>query len=560
MAMTLIGALPTVVVADPGDIGFAGPSGSGAGVEPSGSKPEAKVWFNDGIWWADMWDEASGDFYIWRLDRTTQTWNRTATRLDDRPSTRADVLWEGGKLYVASHEFSESNGSGTSRLYRYTYTPGTDTYALDAGFPAVINNVRSETLVLARDASGQLWATWEQSRKIWVNRTTGSDDAWGTPFQVPGSGTVGSDDVSSIIAFGGDKIGLFWSNQSAEKDFLAVHRDADADTTWQAPEVAYAGSDVADDHMNLKADSSGRLYAVVKTSLDGSSQPLVTLLARTTGGAWSAHTVSTGSTNHTRPILVIDETSALLRVYLTSKTSGGSINEKTSPLTSISFASGAGKAVMKDASHNDLNNATSTKQNVTSGTGLIVMAFNDTTERYWHADALDGGSTPTPTPTATPTGGPTTTFTAIEDAQVKSNSASTNYGSAATLQLRQDAGAGTTYHDYLKFTVTGLTGPVTSVRLRLFVTDKSADSGTVYSTTSGWAESTITWSNAPALDATALGSAGATTAGTWIEIALPTTSVTGNGTFSFGLTTGSSDSTIFGSSESANPPQLVIGI
>jgi len=33
---------------------------------------------------------------------------------------------------------------------------------------------------------------------------------------------------------------------------------------------------------------------------------------------------------------------------------------------------------------------TSTKQSVTSATGLVVMASNDSTQRYWHADLALG--------------------------------------------------------------------------------------------------------------------------------------------------------------------------
>jgi hypothetical protein len=60
-------AVPAIVSADPGDIGFehhAGPGGA-----PTGSKPESKLWFNDGRWWASMYDGNGGDVYIWSLDR-----------------------------------------------------------------------------------------------------------------------------------------------------------------------------------------------------------------------------------------------------------------------------------------------------------------------------------------------------------------------------------------------------------------------------------------------------------------------------------------------------------
>ena len=243
LAIGLFLALPSTTSADPGDVGYEGPLGTGAGAAPSGSKPQAKLWFNDGTWWASMWDVSTSDFYIWRLDRTSETWSRTNTRLDDRSSTRADVLWDGTKLYVASHEFSESDGSGTSRLYRYSYNSSTDTYSLDTGFPVTINNVTSETLTIDKDSTGKLWVTWEQGTQVWVNRTTGSDTTWGTPFVIPGSTNVSSDDISTLIHFGGNKIGVMWSNQngSPDGDRFSIHVDGDPDTTWAAPEVALFG-------------------------------------------------------------------------------------------------------------------------------------------------------------------------------------------------------------------------------------------------------------------------------------------------------------------------------
>ena len=398
----LLLATPLIASADPGDLGYQGPDGTGAGAAPSGSKPQAKLWFNDGIWWASMWDVGTSDFYIWKLDRSTETWSRTATRLDDRSSTRADVLWDGTKLYVASHTFSESDGSGLSRLYRYSYNTSTDTYSLDTGFPATINSVRSETLVIDKDSTGKLWATWEQGGRIWVNRTTGSDDTWGTPFILPGSATVGSDDISTLIAFGGNKLGVMYSNQngSPDADQFVIHTDGQADTTWAAPETAVSGSGVADDHLNLKTDASGRVYAAVKTSLSGSS-PLIKFLVRATNGSWSNYDVATGTDSHTRPILIVDEEHSLFRIYMTKGQSGGPIVEKTSPINAISWATGTGTPVIWDASANDMNNPSSTKQNVTAASGLIVIAFEDTTKHYWHGDIFGGGGADTTPPTVT---------------------------------------------------------------------------------------------------------------------------------------------------------------
>jgi hypothetical protein len=397
LAMGAFVLAPMAARADPGDVGFEGPDGTGAGAAPSGSKPQAKLWFNDGSWWASMWDVGTSDFYIWKLDRSTETWTRTGTRLDDRNATRADVLWDGTKLYVASHVFSESDGSGLSRLYRYSYNATTDAYTLDSGFPATINQVRSETLVIDKDSTGKLWATWEQGGQIWVNRSTTSDSAWGTPFALAAASTVDGDDISTLIAFGDNKIGLMWSNQDASADRFAIHTDGQPDTTWSAAETAFSGSSVADDHLSLKTDASGRVYAAVKTSTD----PLVVFLVRATNGTWTNHPVGTDAQDHTRPILIVDEANDRFRIYMTHTSNGGPIVEKSSPRGSIGFGTGVGTTVIHDASSDDMNNPTSTKQNVTSESGLIVMAFEDTTKRYWHGDIFGGGGADTTAPTVT---------------------------------------------------------------------------------------------------------------------------------------------------------------
>ncbi|MGZ9275854.1 MAG: CBM96 family carbohydrate-binding protein, partial [Candidatus Limnocylindrales bacterium] len=739
LALGFMLALPSATSADPGDVGFQDMSGVGAGAAPSGSKPESKLWHNDGFWWGSLYDVGTSDFYIWKLDLDTNVWTRTNTRLDDRNATRADTLWDGTKLYVASHQFSESDGSGTSRLYRLSYNSSTDTYTHDGGFPQTINAVRSETLVIAKDSTGQLWATWERGSTIWVNRTTSGDSTWGTPFALPGSPSVGSDDISTIIAFGGNKVGVMFSDQSNPDAFyFVVHDDSAADTAWNAPETAYAGNNFADDHINLKTDASGRVFAAVKTSLSGSS-PLIVLLVRSTGGTWTNTTIGTGTQDQTRPILIIDETNQLLRVYSVDDASGGAITEETSPLGSISFPSGEGTVVIKDFDVNDINNPSSTKQTITSATGLVVVAFNDTTDAYWHATILGGGgpvnappsagatsaTTPLDTPVAvalsgtdaetcelsfsivsgpahgslgpitdagctagspnadgasvtytptaaysgpdsftyrvndgttdsspatatltvqagpdstapvhgtpavngasltipynealdtgsqpagadfavlvnsvartvnsavvagsgvtltlaspvvstdtvtlgyspgtnpvqdvagndavsfgpvgvtnnTPPPGPTTqTFNPVADAQVKSTSATTNYGADTTFRLREEAG-GVIYHSYVRFTVTGLSGPATSVKLRLFVTDSSNAVASVYTVANGWIETgagSLTWNNRPVIGGTALGGGAPTPVGQWLEINLGTAGITANGTYSFGLKT-----------------------
>jgi Bacterial Ig domain len=412
--LLLAGAmLPATAAAGPSDVGFEGLSYSTTSGDLTGEKPESKLWWNDGIWWASMYHDASQTYRIHRLNVATQTWVDTGVVLDNRPNatipTRADTLWDGTRLYVASHRWATS-GSATgqpTRLFRYSYNAATDTYSLDSGFPVNINNVRSEALTIAKDSTGQLWATWTQTvsgtRRVYVNRTTGSDTAWGTPFQLPGSPNVAADDISAIVAFGGNKIGVMWSNQLTDTMSFAVHDDAAADMTWQAPVAALSGTNNADDHINLKATADGRVFAAVKTSQSAGAATLLTLLVRNSAnGSWSNHPFSRKSENMTRPIVVIDEPAGVVHVFY-SREGGGTAYEKTAPLNNISFPTGLGTVVMRDsdAGQDDINNVTSTKQNVSATTDLVVAATNATTKRYWHHyDPLGGGPPPNTAPTS----------------------------------------------------------------------------------------------------------------------------------------------------------------
>jgi hypothetical protein len=86
----------------------------------------------------------------------------------------------------------------------------------------------------------------------------------------------------------------------------------------------------------------------------------------------------------------------------------------------------------------------------------------------------------------------------------------------------------------------GLVDPVSSAKLRLHVADiknaGSPDGGTLKAmTNTTWSETGTTWDNQPAIDGAILGSFGSVARNTWYEIDV-TSAVTGNGTFSFGLT------------------------
>jgi hypothetical protein len=386
-------ALPGVARAD---IGFRGPAyAPGTSGPPTTSKPESKLWWNDGFWWASMF--RSGEYRIFRLNRRTQTWSDTGVVLDTRDSTRQDVLSTGNKLFIASHKYQAVTQEDTTpspddemRFYRFSYNAAQNRYTLDG--QQAIDPQRAEALVIDRDSDGFLWATWVQQsggqHHVFVARTTGNcvgagigNCAWAAPIQLD---DVGADDLSSIVRFGGNKVGVMWSDTPSSQMLFSVHNDGQPNNSgaWSGPEVAIGGAKRAEDHINLKADAAGRVYAVTKTKFSSAANPGTMLHRRTAAGNWSSHTVSIASLRRTRPIVLLDPQHNAIRVF---ESNGNAVYMKKSRLGSISFPTHrAGTAVIRDTG-SSVANPTSTKQNVGNATQLIVLAANDATKRYWHA-------------------------------------------------------------------------------------------------------------------------------------------------------------------------------
>jgi hypothetical protein len=152
-------------------------------------------------------------------------------------------------------------------------------------------------------------------------------------------------------------------------------------------------------------------------------------------------------------------------------------------------------------------------------------------------------------------GGSAQTFGPAQDTFVRANYPTENNGSAGTLRTFKDGSRET--HSYLRFSVTGLSGPATSATLRFFVKDGSSAGAALYRVSdTSWSESVITWNTRPPLGSFITNFA-AGPANTWVEIDVSSI-VTGNGGFSFAATGLSTDAAWFSSKEGTDPPQLVV--
>lgn len=468
----LVGAVATAVAVTLGVLTWPGQAAAAVGVpvtypghsydssvaNPSADKPQSKLWFHDGSWWALMVRSGGTAVTIHRLDRTTHVWNDTGTVVDDRLNSTGDALWSGrdGRLYVASRV----KGTGTgANLEVSAYIYGNGTWSPVTGFPVALDTKGgSESATIDQDSLGHLWVTYTQGAKLWVAHSTDAGRTGWTPGFVPDvpDAAIASDDISALIAFG-TSIGVLWSDQQSGAVRFAVHDDGDVDTAWRVEDVPVLAG-LADDHMNIKqlaGDAQGRIFAAIKTSADEVASPnpddtLVGVLTRTGGpggtGNWTLAPAGTVAQGYTRPMIAIDSENQELYFFATTGVGGPDIVYRRSPLSSVAFPTGPGQLFV-DASY-AVNNASGAKDPVDSTTDLVVLAASGGQDRYAHAEMeLAGGGSggepaadPAPTVVATSPGADATGVGATADVTATFSEAVTGV-SGSTFTLRPTTGS-----------------------------------------------------------------------------------------------------------------------
>jgi hypothetical protein len=374
---------------------YEGHSYSTSVVRPSADKPQSKLWFTGGSWWALMVSAADSVVHIYEL-LPNHSWRDTGIVVDNRLNSTGDALWDEGTrtLVVASR-----HGKTPMKVNKFVFDATKRTWSQVSGFPVTVPTVGgSESATIDKDSLGRLWVTWTRQSRVWVAHSDVSHLNWTGGFQpkVPDV-VIKADDLSALIAFNG-QIGVLWSDQQSHAFRFAVHQDRDPDDVWRM-ETALAGTNLADDHINLKqlsSDGSGRLFAAIKTSQDnaGPSAMLVGVLVRVPRadgtGSWSVVPAGTVADDHTRPLLMIDQTNSELYFFATAPVQGGDIYYKRTSLTNPRFTAGRGERFMDYSKL--VNNAAGAKHPVTAQTGLVVIAVAEGIKRYVHAEMPLSGS------------------------------------------------------------------------------------------------------------------------------------------------------------------------
>src|SRR5262249_3641163 len=174
----------------------------------------------------------------------------------------------------------------------------------------------------------------------------------------------GRGEIWWMVAFGGNKVGVFWSDQNRDEFGFRVHQDADAPTTWAAKEIVDSGSGHADDHVHLAFDPQGRVYAITKDDTDH-----MRLHRRGATGGWTTKTDVIAGTG-TRGIVMGSPTDS--RIYILYTRWGVSpwrIEYRYADMTTLAF----GHTTTFITSSSSVNNVTGMKQTLPAGS-LVAIA------------------------------------------------------------------------------------------------------------------------------------------------------------------------------------------
>jgi hypothetical protein len=427
-------AAGSVLASTPVTVGYRDHTYGGGAFRPSGDKPQSKLWYTDGSWFAGMFlfqtspATPKSENRIYRHDGA-HSWTLTSTVVDTRDTSHADYLWDEASqtLYAISVPKIPASVPAVAtddgiKVFKYTYSAATNAYSAVAGFPKLIQDTASvpnvsrggsPTVTIALDSTGDLWATWLNSNQIRFSKSDDGGLTWSNPAQLPaqaGNGIIAGptddlNDSAAVIAFGAgsaNKIGVAWSDQDDQPAatnngfYFAVINAGDDPTVeanWSLAKLPslLATTDSADGHVNIKTTSDGSVYMVGKTGTDtalcatNKNRVLTEFFARTPAGSWSAHLLGTVGDCNTRPQLVISEQLDTAYVFLTSPNGGGTIYRKSAPLSgpdAFVFRGTADQTVqrgtpfIKSATETLIDDPSTTKQVVTSASGIVVIANN----------------------------------------------------------------------------------------------------------------------------------------------------------------------------------------
>ncbi|MHC4618340.1 MAG: CBM96 family carbohydrate-binding protein [Planctomycetota bacterium] len=365
----------------------------------------------------------------------------------------------------------------------------------------------------------------------------------------------------------------FHSSEGTNKPVLIVTYDANDTTAPSAPTGLGATAGVAQVSLdwNNNTESDFSYYVVYRDTSSGG--PYTEVAANLTTSAYTDTGLSNGTTYYYVVTAVDESENESSDSSEASATPQADITAPSAP-TGLGATAGDTQVTLdwNNNSESDLAGYNVYRDTSTGGpytliaTDVQASAYTDTgltndTTYYYVVTAVDiydnessDSSEASATPQASSSGSVESNPT--DDSFVNQSNPTANFGnfgSANYLKVRSGA-TGYARWPFLKFTVTGVSGTVSSAKLKVYSTDVTMSVDAKASNTD-WTEGAIIWNNKPTVGSTL--DTKSPSAGSWVEFDV-TSHVTGNGTYSFCLQGDTNSGQDFHSKEGTNKPVLIV--
>jgi hypothetical protein len=266
---------------------------------------------------------------------------------------------------------------------------------------AISGNTTTDDISTIVAYNGHVGIMWSHQKENNLSQPTGDPSFNSGGVNCSSSSKAIPDKCSPRVASDTDHLTSITVN-------FAVHDDGADPSAWSSDAIFTASGD---DHVNVKA-YDGHVYAAFKTAFDTKVIRLLDCGAGVSGCKtktdWKDYTVynrkdnsgnspeaklnAANSTDATRPIVLIDTEHREVYVFVNVQQGAAKqqcIRYKKTSIDAINFPDDDGiPFITTDVNLNDatsaINDPTSTKQNVNSTTGLVVLGSDAGQLRYFH--------------------------------------------------------------------------------------------------------------------------------------------------------------------------------
>lgn len=244
--------------------------------EVTGDKPQSKLWYARGVWWA-LLPKSDGP----------SLWERAAEGWKEHPEStaglkgcvgRCDVWPEGDEVTVVATD-REKNIC----VFRLSYGEGwvgkpKAVLALPEGKEGMM------TATIARDGQGLWWVAADVGGSVCVWHSKDAVE-WSEPM-VLGDGIKKMEDLCLVTRLLGG-VGVIWTDQLRDRVVIRERVDGAPVNEWKGETIVEEGNRTADNHLKAALATDGTLWVATKNSVDKVGVPQLVLRVRSAEGKWS---------------------------------------------------------------------------------------------------------------------------------------------------------------------------------------------------------------------------------------------------------------------------------